>query len=111
VFRHIFTGPNSAMQASEVMAVTCKNNAKIHGMTTVSPENIAYAAVQVRNNCIECFIADVMWVQARFMISSTQKFVDVDGLFSYPLFYDSIIDIFKTMDEGWRTDTLDWWQR
>jgi len=47
VFRHIFTGPNSAMQA-EVTTVTRRNNARIHGMKKVSPANIAYAAVQVR---------------------------------------------------------------
>ena len=45
------------------------------------------------------------------MISSTQKFAEQDGLFSYSLFYDHIINIFKTMDEDWRADTLSWWQR
>jgi hypothetical protein len=47
VFRHIFTGPNSATRLSESSIVPRRTNAKIHGMKKVTPASIAYAAVQV----------------------------------------------------------------
>jgi len=46
VLKHIFTSPSSAL-SSGVSNGTRPCNAKIHGMSEVEAEHIAYAAVQV----------------------------------------------------------------
>jgi len=55
VFCHIFTGPSLA---ADITKVFHKNNAKIHGMKKITPENIAYAAVQASQNFINYSVTD-----------------------------------------------------
>lgn len=43
--RHIFTGPSTALGEDSRATRSC--NASLHDMTTVQPEHIAYACVQV----------------------------------------------------------------
>jgi hypothetical protein len=48
-FKHIFTSPSSVDQEPKA---TRSGNARIHGMTSVTPASIAYVATQVRN--VQC---------------------------------------------------------
>ncbi|KAG1767870.1 hypothetical protein EV702DRAFT_1012929 [Suillus placidus] len=75
VTKHIFTSPSSALKVG-VSSGTCACNTKLHGMTRVEAEHIAYAAVQ-----------------ARFAISSLDKWKDKDTLFHYPDYYTRIINL------------------
>ncbi|KAG1749520.1 hypothetical protein EDB19DRAFT_2036458 [Suillus lakei] len=84
VTKHIFTSLSSALKAG-VSSGTCACNAKLHGMKEVGAEHIAYAAVQ-----------------ARFAISSLEKWKDHDGLFYYTDFYTRIVNlIWVRKDKGW----------
>ncbi|KAG1718813.1 uncharacterized protein EDB91DRAFT_1089765 [Suillus paluster] len=83
VIKHIFTSPSSALKAG-VSSGTRTCNAKLHGMKEVGAEHIAYAAVQ-----------------ARFAISSLEKWKDHDGLFYYTNFYTRIVNLIRgRKDEG-----------
>ncbi|KAG2747050.1 hypothetical protein P692DRAFT_20736726, partial [Suillus brevipes Sb2] len=88
VAKHIFTSPSSALSAS-VSNGTRPCNAKIHGMSTVEAEHIAYAAVQ-----------------ARFGISSLDKWKDKDGLFVYSDFYYRITRLIRERRDGEWVDSL-----
>lgn len=44
-YKHIFTSPSSVDQEPKA---TRSGNARIHGMTAVTPASIAYVATQVR---------------------------------------------------------------
>jgi hypothetical protein len=46
-FRHIFTGPSSAIRGHR--DATKPSKAQMHGLTAVTGRTIAYAAVQVRH--------------------------------------------------------------
>jgi hypothetical protein len=46
-FRHIFTGPRTALNVLPGKLPGKKSIAEIHDITEVTPENIAYAAVMV----------------------------------------------------------------
>ncbi|KAG1738252.1 hypothetical protein EDB19DRAFT_2025453 [Suillus lakei] len=84
VTKHIFTSPSSALKAG-VSSGTHACNAKLHGMKEVGAEPIAYAAVQ-----------------ARFAISSLEKWKDHDGLFYYTDFYTRIVNLIQVRkDKGW----------
>ncbi|KAG1772844.1 hypothetical protein EV702DRAFT_1201306 [Suillus placidus] len=84
VTKYIFTSPSSALKAG-VSSGTRACNAKLHGMKEVGAEHIAYAAVQ-----------------ARFAISSLEKWKDHDGLFYYTDFYTRIVNLIRgRKDEGW----------
>ncbi|KAG1744757.1 hypothetical protein EDB19DRAFT_1826902 [Suillus lakei] len=84
VTKHIFTSPSSALKAG-VSSGTRACNTKLHGMKEVRAEHIAYAAVQ-----------------ARFAISSLEKWKDHDGLFYYTDFYTRIVNLIRARkDEGW----------
>jgi hypothetical protein len=48
-YKHVFTSPSSVDQEPKA---TRSGNARIHGMTSVTPASIAYVATQVRNVCI-----------------------------------------------------------
>ncbi|KAF4597891.1 hypothetical protein EYR38_006283 [Pleurotus pulmonarius] len=93
VMRHIFTGPNTAMKPSQKLARGC--NARKLAITQVTPNMIAYAAVQ-----------------ARVMLSAANSWTNEDGDFILSVFYDRIINLFRD-DEGgeWTQQTLGWWNR
>ncbi|KAG2337401.1 hypothetical protein BDR05DRAFT_848097, partial [Suillus weaverae] len=90
---HIFTGPSTALGEDSCATHSC--NASLHDMTTVQPEHIAYACIQ-----------------ARFGISSKNKWAEVDGKFSYREFYQNIIDFLRECeDKDWVSSLLKWWNR
>ncbi|KAI6146030.1 hypothetical protein BKA82DRAFT_20491 [Pisolithus tinctorius] len=91
VMRHIFTGPSTALGEQSRGTRPC--NAILHGMTSVEPEHIAYASVQ-----------------ARYAMSSKNKWGEVDGDFNYRKFYYGIIKMIRECpDEDWVVDLKKWW--
>ncbi|KAF8267155.1 hypothetical protein EI94DRAFT_1701250 [Lactarius quietus] len=64
---------------------------KQYDIICITPEMIAYAAVQ-----------------AQFTITSEANWSAVDGLFDYEVFFNMIIEIFD-QDEDWKQDTIQWW--
>ncbi|KAF4578288.1 hypothetical protein EYR40_001550 [Pleurotus pulmonarius] len=93
VMRHIFTGPTTATKPSQKLARGC--NARKLGITQVTPNMIAYAAVQ-----------------ARVMLSAASSWTNEDADFNLSIFYDRIINLFRD-DEGgeWTQETIAWWNR
>ncbi|KAG1718725.1 uncharacterized protein EDB91DRAFT_1258319 [Suillus paluster] len=88
VIKHIFTSPSSALKAG-VSSGTRACNAKLHGMKEVGGEHIIYI------------------LQARFAISSLEKWKDHDGLFYYTNFYTRIVNLIRgRKDEGWVNSLL-----
>ncbi|KAG1776115.1 hypothetical protein EV702DRAFT_1231094, partial [Suillus placidus] len=88
VTKHIFTSPSSALKVG-VSSGTRACNAKLHGMTRVEAEHIAYAAVQ-----------------ACFAISSLDKWKDKDALFHYPDYYTRIINLIRGRKDAAWVDSL-----
>lgn len=88
VAKHIFTSPSSALSAGASNG-TRPCNAKIHGMSVVEAEHIAYAAVQ-----------------ACFGISSLNKWKDKDGLFHYNNFDYRIMRLIRERRDGEWVDSL-----
>jgi hypothetical protein len=83
---------------------------EMYNIFTISPENIAYAAVVV---CIGLSWYDQFSLsthnQARFCISSKKTWSFNDNNFSYRTFYQAILGIFVDDDDPWVRDTLVWW--
>ncbi|KAG2078856.1 hypothetical protein BDR04DRAFT_996798 [Suillus decipiens] len=88
VTKHVFTSPSSALKAG-VSNGTRTCNAKLHGMTEVGAEHIAYATVQ-----------------ACFAISSLDKWKDRDTLFYYTDFYTRIVNLIQGRKDGEWVDSL-----
>ncbi|KAG2144820.1 hypothetical protein BD769DRAFT_1347572, partial [Suillus cothurnatus] len=105
VAKHIFTSPSSALSAGASNG-TRPCNAKIHGMSVVEAEHIAYAAVQVRFSLSYMFSFLVSTCQARFGISSLDKWKDKDGLFHYSNFYYRITRLIRERRDGEWVDSL-----
>jgi hypothetical protein len=90
-------------------------NARIHGMTHVTPASIAYIATQV-----DYFIAhfDVFAydhlcsMQVRFALSSLPVFSRSDTATDSERFYNLVLDLFEDVDEREEVnDLLTWWNR
>lgn len=93
VYRHIFTGPSTALVPARKLSSTCK--ARKFGLKRVTGRTIAYACVQ-----------------ARFALSSMSSWTTWDGIFSYEEFYDSIVNLFEYNPgpkHPWVIETLKWW--
>ncbi|KAF8891584.1 hypothetical protein CPB84DRAFT_1683224 [Gymnopilus junonius] len=91
VFRHIFTGPSSALEASRDAN---KTKAKVFHIKKVTGRMIAYAAVQT-------YLA----------LSSAKKWTNFIDCFGLDVFYDNVVSMFEENEETqFIQDTLDWWQ-
>ncbi|KAH9956330.1 hypothetical protein BGW80DRAFT_1181218, partial [Lactifluus volemus] len=90
VFRHIFTGPSSAINATNTAN---KTKAKVFMLRKVTGRMIAYTAVQ-------CY----------FVLSSANKWANYIDEFNLDHFYDNIVAMFEeNSDEPFIRETLDWW--
>jgi len=89
-FRHIFTGPRTALNMSPGTLPGKKSIAKLHNITEVSPENIAYTAVMCRH-----------------IINTNESWTNMDGVFHAQRFYHNIVKLFN--DKKWADETLSWW--
>ncbi|KAG2082308.1 hypothetical protein BD769DRAFT_1367008 [Suillus cothurnatus] len=93
VFRHIFTGPSSAISATAHKGTKAPKG-RIHSMTSPLPRAIAYAAVQ-----------------AYFQLSSATQWRQQIEDFDLVLFYDRVVDMFeRNTNEKWVQETLDHWK-
>ncbi|KAJ3549076.1 hypothetical protein NMY22_g1014 [Coprinellus aureogranulatus] len=80
-FKHIFTSPSSVENDPKA---TRSGNARIHGMTSVTPASVAYIATQVR----------------------TDKETDSET------FYTSVLEVFEDPEEQDEVkDLMAWWNR
>ncbi|KAG2070099.1 hypothetical protein BDR04DRAFT_1019822 [Suillus decipiens] len=82
VIKHVFMSPSSVLKAGTSNG-TCACNAKLHGMTEVGAEHIAYAVVQ-----------------AHFAVSLLKKLKDRDTLFYYTDFYTRIVNLIHGRRDG-----------
>ncbi|KAG1736386.1 hypothetical protein EDD22DRAFT_777037 [Suillus occidentalis] len=94
VFRHIFTGPSSALSPNGRKG-TKTPKGRIHGMTTPTPHAIAYAAVQ-----------------AYFQLSSATQWCKIIDEFDLVELYDRILTMFKDDGAGasWIKETIEHWK-
>ncbi|KIM77880.1 hypothetical protein PILCRDRAFT_824854 [Piloderma croceum F 1598] len=91
-YKHIFTSPSSVEKEPKA---TRSGNARIHGMTQVTPASIAYLATQVR-----------------FALSSSPVFSRTDTVTDSERFYNSMLDLFEDVEEKEEVnDLLTWWNR
>jgi hypothetical protein len=81
---------------------------EMYSLMTISPENIAYAAVVVSNTLV---VSDhpVYSYQARFSLSSKRMWSLKDDHFNYRTFYQEIVLRLTDRDDPWVQDTLAWW--
>ncbi|KAJ8586637.1 hypothetical protein M405DRAFT_935269 [Rhizopogon salebrosus TDB-379] len=85
VMKHLFLGPSSALGAEGESVGTRPCNARLHNMTEVEAENIAYGVIQ-----------------SRFAIASRDKWKEVDGNYNYRDAYYRIIDTIRCApDASW----------
>jgi len=91
-YKHVFTSPSSVEKEPKA---TRSGNARLHGMTQVTPASIAYIATQVR-----------------FSLSSSAVFSRTDTITDSETFYNSILDFLEEADEKEEVnDLLAWWNR
>lgn len=91
-FKHIFTSPSSVEKEPKAIR---SGNARIHGMTQVTPPSIAYVATQ-----------------AWFVLTSSPTFTRSDSVTDSERFYSSILELFEDPDEQEEVnDLLVWWNR
>ncbi|TEB33287.1 hypothetical protein FA13DRAFT_1577938, partial [Coprinellus micaceus] len=89
-YKHIFTSPSSV---DDDPKATRSGNARIHGMTSVTPASVAYIATQVR-----------------FALSSASVFCRTDKETDSETFYTSILELFEDPEEQDEVkDLLAWW--
>ncbi|KAG1760732.1 hypothetical protein EDD22DRAFT_954727 [Suillus occidentalis] len=93
VFRHIFTGPSSAISANTHKG-TKTPKGRIHGMTSPLPRAIAYAAVQ-----------------AYFQLSSATQWCQQIEDLDLVLFYDRVVEMLEgNTNKQWVDETLNHWK-
>ncbi|KAG2122706.1 hypothetical protein BD769DRAFT_1350708, partial [Suillus cothurnatus] len=93
VFRHIFTGPSSAISANTHKGTKAPKG-RIHGMISPLPRAIAYAAVQ-----------------AYFQLSSATQWTQQIESLDLVLFYDRVVDMFEgNTNKQWVDETLNHWK-
>jgi hypothetical protein len=110
-YKHVFTSPSSV--ESEVKA-TRSGNARIHGMTRVTPSSIAYIATQVRyclSTPVQVSVMRTLF-QARFALTSSSVFSRTDTTTDSERFYGSVLQLFDDPEEKAEVDDLlVWWNR
>ncbi|EED83513.1 predicted protein [Postia placenta Mad-698-R] len=95
VFRHIFTGPRTALKVTDGPISGKPWNAQILGMLSVTKYSIAYAAVQ-----------------ARQLLNSQEEWSVEDAHFNAEHFFYTILAIFDDAAHStWYEETIDWWNR
>ncbi|KIM54554.1 hypothetical protein SCLCIDRAFT_30996 [Scleroderma citrinum Foug A] len=91
-YKHVFTSPSSVDKEPKA---THSGNARIHGMTRVTPPSVAYIAIQVR-----------------FSLMSSPVFSRTDTVTDSERFYNSRLELFEDSDEKQEVDELlVWWNR
>ena len=131
-YKFIFTSPTSAQDINSEIdlenqaprplkrgrgskAPTRGHIASLLGLRSVTPRSIAYIAVQVRGSPSILFLEAEIPMQLRFALSSAAAWNENDGCFSYPIFYNNILDFFEDTPgpaaQAHAQDLLSWWTR
>ena len=84
---------------------------KMHAITKVTPEMIAYTAVQVCQSYLLDRCPDNSGLQTYVGLSSMGSWGDTDGTFNLIRFYHLIMKTLSDNADPWVTNTLDWWQK
>jgi hypothetical protein len=109
-YKHIFTSPSSVEK--EASRATRSGNARIHGMTSVTPASIAYVATQVRMLYQPICNYTIIPLQTRFALSSSAVFSRSDTVTDSERFFSSIVELFEDPEEKEEVeDLLVWWNR
>ena len=83
------------------------NNSELNYMDRVSGAQLAYAAVQVCIKYIDVLVSLRVAIQARFGISSKNRWSEMDGIFNYRKFYYALIELVDDNENvEWRDDLL-----
>ncbi|KAE9392741.1 hypothetical protein BT96DRAFT_944385 [Gymnopus androsaceus JB14] len=82
VAKHIYMGPESAQQ-DPGFHQGCRPNAVLSGITTMTPQTIAYAVVQ-----------------ARFAIAESPEWTQIENEFDYEKFYWNIVELCQDEDNN-----------
>jgi hypothetical protein len=109
-YKHVFTSPSSVDKENKA---TRSGNARIHGMTGVTPASLAYIATQV------CLVPPLFFyhplydpLQTRFALSSSAVFSRSDMVTDSERFYSSILELFEDVEEKEEVnDLMVWWNR
>lgn len=84
-------------------------NADIMKLTRVTPNMIAYVAVQVSRIIIYVIIL-IIYPQTRIMLSTVSSWSKEDGDFTMSTFFDRILNMFRDDNDGeWSRELLNWW--
>jgi hypothetical protein len=127
-FRFVFTSPSSARNVKEdehgdtpppskrlkkSSVATRSHVASLLGMTAVTGRSVAYIAIQVWATILGLPLANYISSQVRFALSSGCSWSESDGDFSYPDFYNNIVDFFEVTPGPQAKkrvdDLLKWW--
>ena len=114
VYRHIFTGPSSAMDPS---VKANKSKAKKFKLTDVTGRTITYACIQVHISdlsfhsvLLHSNVADWSQRHIHIAITSMGQWSTSDNLFNLQEFYETVVDMFeKEPQHPWVINTLKWW--
>ena len=98
----MFQGPSTALEQPGAHRGK-QGNASLCGLTSMTPHTIAYVAIQVCHNDITIFFHRHLTYdteQARFAMSSTGTWANIDGPFIYSDFYWRIVGLFEDEEEA-----------
>ena len=84
---------------------------KAHRITKVTPEMVAYVAVQVQQSLSAGPSPDGTPSQTYMGLSAMEIWGEMDRTFSLVHFYHLIIKTLSDGEDPWVVETLGWWQR
>lgn len=109
-YKHVFTSPSSVNKPK----ATRSGNARIHGMTEVTPASIAYIATQVlfTSAFIWLCYSSYLYPQVRFALSSSPVFSRTDTATDSETFYKLVLGLLEDVEEKEEVnELLMWWNR
>lgn len=111
-FKHIFTSPSSVDNEPKA---TRSGNARIHGMSHVTPASLAYTFTQVSANpeiSHSFSLTRACPSQVRFALSSAGVFSRTDSETDSETFYTSVIELLEDPQEQDEVRPLMlWWNQ
>ena len=108
-YKYIFTSPSSV---DDDPKATRSGNARLHGMTSVTPASIAYVATQVSLASPFEPSAGLLFTlfKVRFALSSAGIFCRTDKETDSETFYTSVLELLEDPEEQCEVkDLVAWW--
>lgn len=88
-----------------------KDFLKRNDIKEVTPQMIAYAALQVLPTAYHIMIITPSFLKTYIGLSSMKQWGPMDGTFSLIHLYHLIIKTLSNNADQWVTETMDWWQK